>query len=291
MSDIETRLRQYFQSKSQQLLAAAQQAVCEHTGLQGSHRELIISLYLGEILPRRFGVGRGMVYGIAHRSREADIVIWDAENYPSLQMHGHNLFFAESVRAVLEIKTHWNSNEFDDVLNKCQAVRNIVPMKKPNLADDIAMLELEVASLRQNKEHGGMLIKGHHIATAAIMLYGGNTFSPSILKDDDSLMRVDDSWPDALLLLEQGKVIVKHYDQDVDSRMGGEGHVEFMEAGEDALLVFTAALLGLITERSVQVEDPLYLAQYVSHRMRRIPNEFIKFPLTRPVPGRMPLWH
>lgn len=291
MTDIQARLQQYFRSKTQQILAAAQQAVCEHTGLQGSHREIIVSLYLGEILPRRFGVGRGMVYGIAHRSREADIVIWDAENYPSLQMHGHNLFFAESARAVLEIKTHWNSNEFTDVLNKCEAVRNIVPMKKPNLADDIAMLQLEVASLRQNKEHAGMIIKGHHIATAAIMLYGGKTFSPSILEENDSLRHVDDAWPDALLLLEQGKVIVKHYEQDENSYMGGEGSLEFMEAGEDALLVFTAALLGLVTERSVQVEDPLYLAQYVSQLMRRIPNEFIKFPLTRPVPGRSPLWH
>ena len=34
-----------------------------------------------------------MVYGLVQRSKEADIVIWDAANYPSLPLVNHALFF------------------------------------------------------------------------------------------------------------------------------------------------------------------------------------------------------
>jgi hypothetical protein len=162
-------------------------------------------------------------------------------------------------------------------------------MKKPNLADDVAMLQLEIASLRNNQEHSGMIIKNPRIATGAIMLFGGQTFSENML-DDKMLKRVDDAWPDALLLLEKGKVVIKNYEHDENNYMSGSGYLEFIEAGSDALLVFTAALLGLITERSVHVEDPLYLAQYIYNLLNKLPTETVDFPLSRPAPGRVPLW-
>jgi hypothetical protein len=96
------RVAQYFRIKQRQLRESAQLAVCDHQGLAGSHREEFQRIYLREVLPHRFSVGRGMVYGIVHRSREADIVVWDDQNYPRLPMSDHSFFFAESVRAVIE---------------------------------------------------------------------------------------------------------------------------------------------------------------------------------------------
>src|SRR5918997_2811884 len=117
-----------------------------------------------------------------------------------MKMRGHSLFFAESVRAVLEVKSQWNSEERIDILEKRRTVRNIVLVKKPNLADDVAMLQLEVAALVHGREHSGMVIANHHIATGAIAIRGGHALSPSAL-DNETLESVDEAWPDILLLL------------------------------------------------------------------------------------------
>lgn len=131
------RVARWFRVRRRQLLDAADLPVCEHSGLAGGHREQFQRLYLAEVLPRRFNVGRGMVYGFMHRSHEADIVIWDGDNYPSLPMLDHQLFFAESVRAVLEAKTRFSTVEFDDVLRKSRAVRDIVVNPQSGLDDEI----------------------------------------------------------------------------------------------------------------------------------------------------------
>jgi hypothetical protein len=70
--DISARIRRYFQAKARQLSAVAELSVCEHNGLIGSHREQVQRVYLSEVLPKRFAVGHGMVYGPFHHSREAD---------------------------------------------------------------------------------------------------------------------------------------------------------------------------------------------------------------------------
>src|ERR1039458_5354439 len=93
------KIRDYFRVKAKQLAAVASLPICDHSGLAGSHREQVQRIYLREILPKRFEIGRGMVYGVEHRSYEADIVVWDSIQYPSLPMADHSLYFAESVRA------------------------------------------------------------------------------------------------------------------------------------------------------------------------------------------------
>ena len=109
--ETERRIRTYFRAKTAQLRALAGLAVCEHTGLIGSHREQLNRIYLQEILPKRFSVGRGMIYGIVHRSREVDVVVWDELNYMSLPLLDHSFFFAESVRLALECKSTWSADE------------------------------------------------------------------------------------------------------------------------------------------------------------------------------------
>lgn len=282
-------VRQYFQSKSRQLLASAEQVVSQHSGLRGSHREEVLRIYLADVLPKRFEAGKGMIYGLAHHSYESDIVIWDAHNYPHLQMLGHGFFFAESAKAMLEIKTQWSSEELNDILRKCKAVRQIYTTKKPNLADDVARLEFEVTALKTGQPYQGMVIKSHHIATSAIVFYGGQTLRADTVPED-ILRDADDLWPDALLLLDVGRVILKRYEKIEGSYMSGLGFLDFIDAGEDSLAIYTAALLGLITERSVHVEDPFYLAQYLESLIQSLPCVSIEFPLTHPVPGRVGFW-
>lgn len=283
----EERVRQYFRVKARQLATICELPICEHSGLIGSHREEIYRIYLREILPKRFGVGRGMVYGLVGRSKEADVIIWDAQNFPSLPMLDHSFFFAESVRVVLESKSIWNSEELTDVLTKIRAVRDIGFMSGPTLADELAMIWQDLAAIREGRAHDGMLIARHHIGTAAIFIKGGQSLTNDYVTDgfiDDA----DDSWPDLLLLLEPGRLIVKNYQ--ATGGIGGTGWLEFYELGEDALLAFTNGLLSLLAERSVQSEEPLYLSKYAPDVASINPTSTVEFPIRRPVPQRTPLW-
>lgn len=105
MTELRESLTNFFRSKRRQLLAAATEADTPRNGLLRTHREASIRDFLGPLLPRRFSVGRGMVFGIAHRSREADLVVWDSANYPCISFPQHSHFFAESVRVILEAKS------------------------------------------------------------------------------------------------------------------------------------------------------------------------------------------
>ena len=230
-------IKAYFRAKNKELQALADLPICEHSGLKGSHREQIYRAYLSDILPRRYSVGRGMVYGMFHRSREADIVIWDAQNYPSLPLLDHSFHFAESVKCVLECKSNWNSVEFSDVLEKCRAVKDIVPHKEPSLADEIAMLQLDVLALKTNQKHEGMMISSHHIATAAMFLRGGQKIIPEDFIKNCSAP-IDDAWPDVLILLEPGIVAIKNYPD--GSENGVSGRVTFFKYGTDGLFNSTA---------------------------------------------------
>src|SRR5436190_1238206 len=102
-------LRSYFKAKRGQLLQDATAASTAHSGLAGGHREALIRNYLRDWIPRRFEIGRGIVFGAFQRSREADVVLWDSINYPTLHLADHELFFAESTRVVLESKSRWSS--------------------------------------------------------------------------------------------------------------------------------------------------------------------------------------
>ena len=58
---------------------------------------------------------------------------------------------------------------------KCEAVRDIVPMHGPDLADTVAIWQLEVAALCEGVAHSGMLLARHHIASAGVFFFGGQS--------------------------------------------------------------------------------------------------------------------
>jgi hypothetical protein len=278
--ETQNRVKQYFRVKARQLAAMAELPVCEHPGLIGSHREELQRIYLREVLPRRFEVGRGMVYGPSHRSKEADIVIWDSQNYPNLPMLDHSFFFAESVRVVLESKSAWREEEFQDVLEKSCTIRDIVTIPGLSLTDEMILLRQEVAATQMRQVHVGTLIAPHHIGTAAIFLTGGHSLNPAFLTSD-LIRQTDDSWPDILLLLESGRVVIKNYQPSESIPLGGEGWLEFYDLGEDALFAFTVGLLAFLEERSVQVERPLSLTQYVPDLISIEPTATIDLSLAK----------
>jgi hypothetical protein len=288
--ETEDRIRAYFRAKTAQLKALAGLAVCEHSGLIGGHREEVHRVYLREVLPKRYSVGRGMIYGPFHRSREVDIVVWDELNYTSLPLLDHSFFFAESVRLALECKSVWTAEEMNDVLLKIRAIRDVIPMHEPTLSDSVMKLAIEIEALRSGTQSSGLMITPPHIGTAAIFLTGGESFGPDFVAPR-IVAECDDAWPDVLILLGPGRIVLKKYRPD-DSlgNFGGIGSLEFYDCGDDSLLIFSSIILSLLEERSVITESPFSLMRYTPTVATGVANAAISFPVTRPIPGRVPLW-
>lgn len=277
----------YFRAKAKELQAVAAQAISDHRGLQGSHREEICRRYLQAILPARYAIGRGMVYGFGHRSKEADIVLYDAANYPRLELSDHTFFFAESVRAVIEVKSRWCNDEAQDIRGKVRCVRDIISVARLNLEDEMDMIRLDIASLQSGLAHDGMIINRPHIGTGAIFLRGGVNFSLHHFTSDD-LDTIDDDWPDVMLFIEPGIFIEKKYGFDENGR--AVGLLELYTLGEDALLMFTNGLLTMLSGRVVHQESPFYFETYMGDIVDIEPSSVVCFPLFRPIPNRQPIW-
>ncbi|WP_415957514.1 DUF6602 domain-containing protein [Streptomyces sp. 021-4] len=280
----ESRVLHYFRTKARQLLATSELPICEHSGLSGSHREEFQRIYLKEVLPRRFDVGKGMTYGLIGRSREADIVIWDAVNYPSLPMLDHSFFFAESVRVVIESKSRWSMQDWRDVQSKTSAVRHVLLDYSRSLEDEISMLQLDVYALKRGEQHSGMLIARPKIGTAAVFIEGGKDFTsnPDSITDED-LADADFEWPDLTLFLREGVVVSKEISS------ADEEVISFRRLGDDSLVYFTNGLLRLLTERTVSSQGHFYLDNYMMSVLEAPPYAQLPYPSGLWRPGRIPL--
>jgi hypothetical protein len=284
--NITERVRVYFQTKAKQIATLADLSVCEHTGLIGSHREELQRIYLREILPKRYEVGRGMVYGLTGHSREADIVIWDAFDFPILPLADHAFFFVESVRCIIECKSNYSKDELDDMVAKCGAAMSVFSFPSFGIRETIDSISEELISIRQGVERDGTLIVPHRLATAGIFLRGGHNidFDTVELYCDD----IHEKWPDLLLFLEPGIVIIKDYRP--TGGLGGHGSLHFYKPQIDALLLFTHELLNQITERSESMHSPLQILQYIKSNLDlQYLGEF-EFPLAFPIAQRTPYW-
>ncbi|MCC6612078.1 MAG: hypothetical protein IT320_01305 [Anaerolineae bacterium] len=272
----EPLLAEYFENKAAQLLSGSKMAVTQHSGLKGSHREQLIRVYLQDIVPKRYEISRGMIYGMIQRSHECDVVVWDSANYPCIRLADHTMFFAESVRAVFEVKS------------KCDAIHKII--KKPELmglADQIRHLQLEIMSMQLGTEHDGILIAPNRIFTAAVFFRGGESFS-DIEFSDDELQIVDDMYPDLMLFLEPGIVVRKVYEGMPTEPI--ESHLEIVQGEKYSLLLFTSYWLQALITNSVQVEDPLFLDSYIPGIIESLKIKCVDFPSLRFCPGARPLW-
>jgi hypothetical protein len=72
--------------------------------------------------------------------------------------------------------------------------------------------------------------------------------------------------------------------------MRGEGALLFYDYGEDSLLAFTASLLAILNERSIQVEDPLFLLSYARQLQAEHSPTVRTFRVDFPLPQRRPFW-
>lgn len=131
MTDI---ISQYYQGIVQQLRSEVDSInnLFHHQGVKGDGNEDALRELLKKFIPKRFGVGTGVVIDRdGNQSRQCDIVIYDAFYYPSLlSLTNVHFFPVDIVYATIEVKTTLTS----DAMKKAKA--NIASVKRLNFITD-----------------------------------------------------------------------------------------------------------------------------------------------------------
>jgi hypothetical protein len=120
-------IRDWFNSLEKILHAEAELAgLLSHGALIGSVREFFTARALKSVLPSNVHIGSGIVYSSSGaRSKQVDIVIYDA-SFPFLEsVPGQGLYFLDGVIATIEVKSTLNKSELYKALDNCVSVANL----------------------------------------------------------------------------------------------------------------------------------------------------------------------
>ena len=95
-----------------------------HTGLAGSENEQVIGNVIRDFLPPRFGVEIGALVIDRHGnvSKQCDIVIFDAQNFPK---YFRKVFPIELVYCVIEVKTLLSSQQAGNALENLMSLKQL----------------------------------------------------------------------------------------------------------------------------------------------------------------------
>ena len=98
-----------------------------HAGDRGMEREDVLEEFLTPLLPERFGIGRGEIRATNGKwSKQGDLIIYDRINSPRLFVGTRSQVFpAESVAAVIEVKSNLGSKEIHDATVNINQARSL----------------------------------------------------------------------------------------------------------------------------------------------------------------------
>jgi len=259
--ETQIKIRDYFRQKTKEIIAKSSIFLSDHPTEIGTHREVLIQEYLREIIPKRYSINSGTIYGKYGKSKQTDVVIWDTINYPVIKSLGHNAYFAETVKVAIEIKSSYSSDNFKDILEKTKAIKSIVHDDKYlNHEERIANLENHIEAFLENRMYHGFVKRKNPIGVVAVIFKGGENFNLEIVKKLYPF--IDEQFPDLMIFIKTGKLFIKQYSFDEDSAQI-KGTYTMIEANEDAILFFTCHLLGLISSHSVHFDTPFFLDEYL----------------------------
>jgi len=98
-----------------------------HAGEQGRENELALVRVLQNLIPRRLGLGSGIIIDAQDgRSKQTDIIIYDSSDQPSILGQTSQVIFPiETVYAAVEVKTTLTPDEIADCGVKRQRLRQL----------------------------------------------------------------------------------------------------------------------------------------------------------------------
>lgn len=102
---------------------------------------------------------------------------------------------------MIEVKSVFNNNEFQDIIKKARHLKSFVPNFHPSIKDEIWRLDNKIARTLSGKTEMKMMASAPMIAMEALCFKGGENFT---LKDTTAPKEIEDDLPDVLLLLGAG---------------------------------------------------------------------------------------
>ncbi len=98
-----------------------------HPTMKGDYNEEKIRAHLKNYLPEKYGIGEGLVLASnKEKSRQQDIIIYDRLGCPLLlNEKDAQVFPAESVYSVIEVKSKLDKNKLKNCIEKVKSVRTL----------------------------------------------------------------------------------------------------------------------------------------------------------------------
>ncbi len=99
----------------------------DHAGNKGDEVEAVVKEFLKEYLPESLGIGTGeIIDSKGDRSKQCDVVIYNPLMAPPMFRIGENgVFPAESVLAVIEVKTKLRESDVSSIVKAAKAVKEL----------------------------------------------------------------------------------------------------------------------------------------------------------------------
>jgi hypothetical protein len=96
-----------------------------HEGERGRENEAVLARILEALVPRRYGVGSGLLIDTANNySHQTDIVVYDQSDEPAVLAQTTQILFPmESVLACIEVKTTLRGPDVNDCFKKARQMR------------------------------------------------------------------------------------------------------------------------------------------------------------------------
>jgi len=122
-------LEQYYRGITQQLRAEVDliNSLFQHQGIKGEGNEAALRDFLVKFIPKRYGVGTGIVIDReGGASGQCDIVVYDELSYPTFfSLTPSHFFPVDIVRVVIEVKTTFDSSKVKIACKNIATVRNL----------------------------------------------------------------------------------------------------------------------------------------------------------------------
>lgn len=104
----------------------------DHTGIIGSGGEEVVRRFLKEILPSQYFIGNGQIVSLRNGiSRQADVVIADAEHPILFRTQANQLFFVESGYGIIEVKSKLDSKKLRSGIENIKSFKELPRDKLP----------------------------------------------------------------------------------------------------------------------------------------------------------------
>jgi hypothetical protein len=117
-------------------IASSEAAAFQHTGIRGDERAAALASFLRQHLPSNIGVAKGEAIDfLDRRTGQLDVLIYDADMVAPISSQSENVLIpAESLLAVIEVKTTLTQNDLNGCYTASRKVRRLRPFKQSFVA-------------------------------------------------------------------------------------------------------------------------------------------------------------